>query len=119
MHKSNAVSVLEKAHYRVYYTSHYHKTANMDLMSCSTSDQLYEHRHGSKLWKVAQKPTCVAWLKRNTDAFRIIAKELTITSYVYRDDNGRIVHSMNKRIGDILVLVAEATAVPEALRMTT
>lgn len=40
-----------------------------------------------------------------------MAINLTIIGCVCRNDNGRIVHSMSRRIGDVPVLVAEAIAI--------
>lgn len=44
-------------------------------------------------------------------------EKLTTLSYVCRDYKGRIVHSTDRMIGDVLVLITEAITIREALRV--
>lgn len=56
------------------------------------------------------------WLKWNTDATRILTTGLSTVGMACANNKGTIITSQSKKIG-ILVLVAEAFAIREALRM--
>lgn len=87
----------------------------IDALSCSTGNHL--DKATKKIFKTSWKPLLIYWLKCITDASQITVKKLPIISYVNKDDKGRILHSISRRIGDVPVSVAETLAIWEALRV--
>lgn len=48
-----------------------------------------------------------------------MTKKLTTIGYICRDDKGRIVYSMVRRVAYVPILVVDAIAIREALRVAT
>lgn len=51
------------------------------------------------------------WLKWHTNASRIVNKSLNSIGLVCKDNKSRIMVSLDKKVGDVLILIAKAITI--------
>lgn len=113
----NPVTVIEQAKHMYSYIMLYSKYINMYFLSFHAGTNHYNCRkeNFTSYWT----PLPFNSLKWNTYASRIECMKTTTFNYMCRDNKGIILHSTENLISDTSVLIAEAIAMRQALKVAS